>query len=159
MTPIIETDFQRVQIKTWDQLNEAWPFLLEGLVELNKTAKDSPVSPVNFHRVHSDIVTGVAHGVIFLINSKNGKPLCFITGIDASSRYRDTRELLVYAIYSNRKSATASRYASRSVEFWAKGQGYDELIANSYRLSGSMAEWAQRFHGFVRYKVTFRKKL
>lgn len=152
-------DFQLEYVESLEHLIKVWPFFLSGLDELNATVKRNPVSVDEFFLTHVDIVTGQRDGVVLKVNSKNGKPLAYITGYDATGKFRKERSLLTYAIYSNRKATYASRYAAQEFEKWARERGYSWLHAYTGRTNGSTIQWVKRFHGFELDKLFFVKKI
>lgn len=152
-------EFQLEQVADLDHLFRVWPFLLSGLEELNGTLKSGEVSSEEFFLTHADVVTNRREGVVLKVNSKNGKELAYITAFDNTGKHKIERSLLVYAIYSNRKSNTASRFARESLEKWAREHGFDWLHAYMGRTSGSSTQWARRFHGFQLEKYFYTKKI
>ncbi len=156
-----ESDFMLKQVDSLEMLVAHWAFFLEGLELLNQTVKteDEQVSQNAFLLTHVSIATGQKEGVIYLVHSKNDKPLGFITGFNDTAPYKEQKSLLVYALYSNRKSATASRFAGLSIERWAKANGFSKLHAFSGRTSGSAVQWASRFHGFTFSKLFLTKDI
>ena len=83
-----------------------------------------------------------------------------MTGFEDTPQHRTTeRSVLAYAIYSNRKSAMASRYAAAEFEKWAKSEGFNFIHAYSGRTSGSAIKWAKQFHGLELEKLFLSKKI
>jgi len=148
------------RVTTYGGVLDNWPFFLEGLGRLNDivTTKSDAVDAGTLLRFLLDCVVGrPTESAIYIVSSKNGKPLSYIIAADNSDTYHKTKSLLVYAIYSNKKSKTASRIAFDTVERWAKMSGYEEIQAYSPRASGAFLRFVKRFFG-MSFKLTFLSK-
>lgn len=136
-----------------------WPFLLEGLDNLNGTVKDRTVAKECFLRVHLDVACGKMNGRVIVMTSKNDKPLGFVTAYETTSDYRPERVLWVYAIYSNDKKPGAAKLLFGYLESWAKTEGFQEIQSQSGRTSGASIRWCRAQFGLSLSKLVFSKTI
>lgn len=154
------SDEKVVQVESLDKLLAQWPFVLSGLESLNATLDgEELVDTEAFFRVHLDIAAGHRRGAIFLLTSKNDKPLGFVTAHDATSAYRRSRTLWVYCIYSNDKKQGAAKMLFDRVEKWGRDEGFTEIRSESARTSGASIRWCRSTFGLQLSKMVFRKSL
>lgn len=150
------------RMHTYQDVLENWAFFKEGLSRLNDigTSRNRDVSPETLLRVLMDcVIEKQDSALVYIVRSKNGKPLSYIIGFDNTNPYHNDKTFLVYAIYSNRKSKTASRVAFNAVEKWARNEGYNEIQAFSPRTSGAFFRLVRRFFGMDLEMTFFSKKL
>lgn len=155
-----ENDFRFKHIEGYQEVLNHWPFLMEGLEDLNKTTKNGEVvQPEQYLNFHLDVATGYTVGRIILAFSKNWKPLGFISACDNTSKYRSGKSLLVYAVYSNNKATDTAKYAFFQLEKWAREQSYDRIQGYSGRTSGASIRWCRTKFGMDLSKLLFVKHL
>jgi hypothetical protein len=153
------SDERFIEITGYEAVLQNWPFFLEGLQALNETVKDKPVSPDSFLRVHLDIACGPLFGRIFRLESKNGKPLGFISGYETTSNYRPERVFWVYALYTNRKKSGTPRILFSQIEKWAKSEGFNEIQTQSGRTTTAAIRCARSQLNLSLSKLLFSKSL
>ena len=153
------SDEKVIEVEGCDAVLKHWPFLLGSLAELNETIKDTPISTDSFLRVHLDIAVGKIYGKIFLLTSKNDKPLGFVSAFESTSVYGPGPVLWVYAIYSNDKKAGVPKILFSRLEEWAKDHGFVEIQTQSGRTSGASIRWCRAQFGLRLSKLFFSKTL
>lgn len=153
------SDEKTIELEGCDAVLKYWPFLLDGLKELNETVKDKQVSTDAFLRVHLDIAVGKLYGKLLLFTSKNDKPLGFISAYENTSNYSPERVLWVYAIYSNGKKEGVPKILFSKLEEWARSYGFTEMQTQSGRTSGVSIRWCRAQFGLSLSKMFFSKKL
>ena len=153
--------FRMVDVRGIDQLIRFWPFLLEGLTSLNAITSSSQVDKNTLFRVCVDVATlSEDDGMIAIVMDKStNQPLSYTISFNNSHDYKKEKALLVYAIYSNRKSRTATRYGLNHVAEWAKSKGYDELHGNSPRITGAAVRLFENIFGFRKQALFLVRKL
>jgi hypothetical protein len=125
-----EVDFFRVvEVKNLKTFQKFWPFLCEGLGALNKIATTvAPVDKDMLFQLCIDLVSDHSLGrIVVVMCATSNEPVSYNIVIDNSNKYSRISSALVYAIYSNGKRASASRFGLQHTEKWAREQGFTEL--------------------------------
>lgn len=150
-----------VDIETIEDLAAKWPFLSDGLVELNASCGNgrSAVTPEAFFKMLLNILAkNPGFGRIAMLVNQNGKPLAFGVMFDNTEPFCK-RSALVYAVYSNGKCPTAVQELRLEAETWARREGFKEIHAVSRRINGATFRIFEKMWGFRRTAVVFKKEL
>ncbi len=148
------------RLTTVDEVLANWDFLLAGLVDLNAQNRPGHVVTAEafLRRVLDTINIGSERGLVFIIESKNQKPLFYGVVFDNSSNYHPP-SIVYYAASSNGKSATVGKFSVAYVEEWARAQGFKELHWFNSRFSGSSINAIERKFGVKRRMILYTKEL
>jgi hypothetical protein len=150
-----------VEVKSVDSLLKYWPFLQEGLRSLNKIATTvAPVSKETLFQICVDVATNHDLGrLVIVLDASTQEPVAYNIVIDNTNKYYKTPTLLVYAIYSNGKRPSASRFGLKHSEKWAKEQGYTEMHGYSQRITGAAVRLFETKFGYNKHSLFLTKKL
>jgi hypothetical protein len=158
MIPNLEGFIVR-RLRTLDEVTGRWSFFAEGLQELNYISPTQrKIEPVTLMNVICEAMSSDEHGLVFVLESKNEKPLVWSVVLDTSSKFY-APSATVYAAYSNGKSRTASRFALTYCEEWARVAGFKELHACSPRFASKAFHLFEKRWGFQRRSILFVKPL
>jgi len=151
-------EFVIEEVRTFEQIQENWPFFLEGLNDLNHISKiEREVPSEEFLKMICRAACGGA-GVVWITKSINNKPLFYGIVLDDTAPFKH-KTLLIYAAYSNKKNNQVTQWTLDRLEAWAKTQGYKELHAFSYRFSKAGYSLFTRIWNFKRKAILFTKEL
>jgi len=137
-----------------------WPFFLEGLHELNQLPdKEDRVTPEEYLQTILHTATLPTDlGLVGVITSKNGKPLCYGVVMNNTVRFR-RKSCCVYAVYSTKQARAVVRFALEYFEKWARENGYSVIHAFSPCMNGSRFRLFEKHWKFRRASILFTKNL
>ncbi len=153
--------FRMVDVRSIDTLMKYWSFIKEGLGSLNKISASSSVDVNILFKVCVDIVCADSKlgKVAIVLDKNNGEPLSYTISFENTCSYSTCRSLMVYAIYSNRKSRTATRWGLNWVADWAKKEGYKEMHGESPRVTGAAVRLFENIFGFRKHSLFLKRSL
>lgn len=154
----VSQEYKLVQLMGAEDFTQWVEFLYEGWQSLASHNRIGMTAEAFYKQVLKVVCGPPGDGAVFVVTSKNDKPLSFFVLIDNSESF-EKESVVIYAGYSNGKSADVTTYGVEVAKIWARENGFQQLQACTRRLNGASARFFRKKLGFNPVSIMYSQQV